>query len=86
MSSLFLSNTFENQSDEHWRDVIATFVKERLELHCEQQEFTRDHLQVFTVDDACEADTQSEPKWSQNSIDHESSDAVKLKQRRDPMV
>ena len=27
----------EHQSSEQWRDVIAAFVKEALELHCEQK-------------------------------------------------
>ena len=50
-------------------------------LRAEVQEITKSHPEVFTVDSACEIDTQR--KWSRNSIDHKSSDAVQLKQLRD---
>ena len=52
----------EDQFDEHWRDVIATFVKEGLESRCEQKckKSRNSVLKVFTDDNACEGDTQSE--------------------------
>ena len=55
-------------------------------LRAEVQEITKFHPEVVTVDNACEVDTQSERKWSRNSVGHESSDAVKLNQQRDQTV
>ena len=68
-----------DQSDEHWRDFIATFVKEWLESSCEQEcEKTRNPILRFSL--------LTKRKCSWNSVDHESSDEVKLKQLRDHMV
>ena len=65
----------EDQSDEYWRDVIAAFVMEELESHCEQKWEKSSML------------TRSRKrKWSLSSIDHEGSDTVRLKQLRDQMV
>ena len=52
----------EDQSDGHWREVIATFVKGRTGIasRAEVQEFKKPHPEVFTVDDVYEVDTQSE--------------------------
>ena len=74
--------------DEHWRDVIAAFVKEGLESHCEQKcKNSRSPIQKFSLLTMQVKWTLSlKWKWSRNSIDLESSDAAKLKQLRDQMV
>ena len=78
----------EDQSDEHWRGLIATFVKEGLESHCEQRcKRSRNPILKFSLFTMHVKLTLSRKrKWSRNSIDHESSDAVKLTQLRDEMV
>ena len=80
----------EDQFDEHWRGITVTFVKEGLgiALRADAREITRSHPEVFTVDHACEVDTQSGNGHGVGTvlIDYESSDAVKLKQLRDQMV
>ena len=52
----------EDQFDEHWKDVIATFVKEGLESRCEQKcKKSRDPILKFSLlTSACEVDTLSE--------------------------
>ena len=65
----------EDQSDEHWRDVIATFVMEELESHCEQKSKKSRKLA-----------RSRKWKWSWSGIDHEGSDAVRLEQLKDQMV
>ena len=74
----------EDQFDEHWRDVIATFVKEGLEPRCEQKcKKSRNPILKFSLLTVHVKLTLSRKrKWSRNSIDHESSDAVTLKQLR----
>ena len=78
----------EDQFDEHWRDVSAAFVKEGLESLCEQKcKKSRDSILKFSLLTMHAKLTRSRKrKWILDSIDHESSDAVKLKQLRDPMV
>ena len=73
-----------DQSDEHWRDFIATFVKEGLESSCEEEcEKSRNPILRFSLLTMHGKLTLSRKrKWSWNSVDHESSDAVKLKQLR----
>ena len=65
----------EDQSDEHWRDVIATFVMEELESHCEQKS-KKSRMKLAR---------SRKWKWSWSGIDHEGSDAVRLEQLRDQM-
>ena len=53
----------------------------RAGMRAEVQEITKFHPEVFTVDNACEVDTQSETEMGRNSMVCESSDAL-----RDQMV
>ena len=78
----------EDEFDEHWKDVIVTFVKEGLEARCEQKcKKSRDPILMFSLLTMHAKLTRSQKrKWSLNSVDHESSAAVKLKQLRDHMV
>ena len=68
--------------------VIATFVKEGLESRCEQKcEKSQNLILKFSLLTIHVKLTRSRKrKWSRNSIYHESSDVVKLKQLRDQMV
>ena len=66
----------EDQSDEYWRDVIAAFVMEELESHCEQK----------WKKSAMKLTRSRKRKWSLSTIDHEGSDTVRLKQLGDQMV
>ena len=77
----------EDKFDEHCRDVIATFVKEGLESRCKHKCKKSQNPLKFSLLTVHEKLTHSQQrKWSRNSIDHESSDAVQLKQLRDQMV
>ena len=78
----------EDQFDEHWRDIIATFGKEELESRCEKKcKKSRNPILKFSLLTMHAKLTRSRKrKWIRNSIDYESSDAVKLKQLRDQMV
>ena len=82
------STLMEDQFDEHWRDVIVTFVKEGLESRCGQVcKKSQDLILKFSLLTIHVKLTRSQKrKRSRNSIDHESSDAVKPKQLRDQMV
>ena len=78
----------EDQSGEHWRDAIATFVKEGLESHCGLKcKKSRNPFLKFSLSTMHARLTLSRKrKWSRNSVDHESSDVVKPKQLGDQMV
>ena len=76
------------QSGKHWRDVIVTLEKKGLEVRCEQKcRKSRNPILKFPLITMHVKLTLSRKrKWTRNSIDHESSDAVILKQLRDQMV
>ena len=69
---------------EHWRDVTATFAKEGLESRCEQKCEKSPNLTLKFSH--AKSTLSRKRKWIRNSIDYESSDAVKLKQLGDQIV
>ena len=78
----------KDQFEGHWKCVIVSFVKEGLESRCGQKcKKSRDPILKFSLSMMHAKLTRSQTrKWSQESFDDESSDAVKLKQLRDKMV
>ena len=78
----------EDQFDERWREVTVTFVKEEVESRCEQKCKKPRYLvlKFSLLVMHAKLTLSRKRKWSRNSIDYESSDAVKLKQLINQMV
>ena len=77
-----------DQFEERWRGVTVTFVKDGQESRCVQKcKKSRDPILKFSLSMMQTKLTRSQNRtWSPDSIDGESSDAVKPEQLRDQVV